>query len=286
MALRLSRLTLAQLRNPSASGALSKPVEPPSPTPPAPKPKATLSPDEAIKAEEESIRALGALIRPHREAAIAAEYASPQKITSPEKPSAFQPQSPPPGSASRPSAFEAQTPARTPARETFHHPGGPIFGATPHRSTKINRFTPLKNLATPRTRERGSIFGSKPRSVSGNKRLTTVVPTPLVEPLVNGEDDDNVEGDDDDEANAPTEDETVRIADGIDLGYRPQEPASPTPDRSAPAEEVDLQMTPKASPQKLASPIKGPRLVDGVLVDSEAVQAAIVRLKQLLCRGT
>lgn len=264
-----------QLRTPGGSDRASQPQEPSSPTPPAPKPKLVLSPDEAIKAEEASLRALEALIKPHREAAIAAEYASPQKFASPEKPSSFQPQSPPERAISQPSIFEAQTPARTPAREAAHQPGGPIFGATPHRSTKINRFTPLKNLATPRTRERGSIFGTKPRSVSGNKHFSSGAPPSLGQPLSTNSPGDRA---DEEEYNAsPTkEDETIRLPGGSEIVYIPPEPASPTPDRSAPTEEPDRDVTPRASPTKPSSPERGPRIVEGVLTDSEPVLAATV----------
>lgn len=73
---------------------------------------------------------------------------------------------------------------------------------------------------------------------------------------------------------APAEDETVRFT-GVVPPIRPDEPPSPTPDRSMTG-EIDLQATPKASPVKMPSPIKGPRIVEGVPVESAEVQAAAV----------
>lgn len=250
-------------------------ADPSSPTPAVrqPKVKRELSPDEAIKAEEESLKALEALIKPHREAAIAAEYTSPEKpsTSSPIKQSIAPPQSPPARTA-RPSIFNAQTPARTPAKEYPHISNSLVTGVTPYTAGRINRFTPLKNLGTPRTRERGSIFGAgPPRSVSGNRRSTVIPPPPtFTSSTAHGNDDDG------DDAMDRHEDETVRFPSDA-ISVRQDDPLSPTPDRSM-VHEDHGDITPRASPVKPRepSPVKGPRVVDGVEIDREDVQVAIV----------
>lgn len=264
-----------------------KVAEPSSPTPAIrqPKPKRELSPDEAIKAEEESLKALESLIKPHREAAIAAEYTSPEKpSSSPIKQSIAPPQSPPSRTA-RPSIFNnAQTPARTPAKEYPHISNSLVTGPTPFQSGKINRFTPLKNLGTPRTRERGSIFGAgPPRSVSGNRRSTVVPPPPTLSASNVGEGED--EGDHGVEAR--NEDETIRIPSHA-IPVRQDDPPSPTPDRSALNHEDPTDITPRASPVKRnePSPVKGPKVVDGVEIERAEVQAAIVSLTTMFAHST
>lgn len=245
-----------------------------------PKPKRELSPDEAIKAEEESLKALEALIRPHREAAIAAEYTSPEKpSSSPIKQSIAPPQSPPSRTA-RPSIFNnAQTPARTPAKEYPHISNSLVTGATPFQSGKINRFTPLKNLGTPRTRERGSIFGAgPPRSVSGNRRSTVVPPPPTLSTSKASREEDEEE-----DAMGDNEDDTVRITDNA-TPMRQDDPPSPTPDRAMLVHENPADVTPRASPVKPnePSPVKGPKVVDGVEIERVEVQEAIVSLTSAL----
>lgn len=278
-------VTDQQLNNASNVQAASTAQPPSSPSPasaPLPKPKPVLSADEAIKAEEAALAAMEAMIQPHREAARATESGpSPQKNETPEKPPAHA-RAPPASPAirnARPSVFNMQTPAKTPAREYPHISNSLVAGgnkATPYKSAaKMNRFTPLKNFSTPRAsaRERGSIFGQAPRSASGSKRISTIIPPtpiPAATHVDINDDDDEGANDDEDESNQlvpAAEDDTIRIP------RSPERPLSPNPR----AESPTADSTPRASPVKLASPIKGPREIHGVEVDNEAVAAATVR---------
>jgi hypothetical protein len=212
-----------------------------------------MSIDEAIAAEEASLRAIEAYLKPHRETQpqTVERQVSPQK--SPNKPLDESPVR-----ASRPSIF-IQTPAKTPIRE-YPHISNSLVNPAEHRP--INRFTPLKNIGTPQKRERGSIFGrAAPRSIGRGGR-------PLMDQL---------------QATAPVrqpspakeieerQDDTIRM---------PQE-VSPTPVE----EEEDDGPTPQASPVKVTSPVldQGPRTVHGIVVDDEGVAAAIVCPHLTLC---
>lgn len=84
---------------------------------------------------------------------------------------------------------------------------------------------------------------------------------------------------DDDEGDLPmnTEDETIRWPTMEPLPVQRDDPPSPTPDRSS-VPEIHMDITPRASPVKVAepSPVKGLRVIEGVEIDREDVQAAIV----------
>jgi hypothetical protein len=228
-----------QLSNPT-----TKPAAPTSPTPSSSKPPMNI--DEAIAAEEASLRAIEAYLKPHREnqPQTVERQVSPQR--SPTKPLDESPIR-----ASRPSIF-IQTPAKTPIRE-YPHISNSLVNPSEHRP--INRFTPLKNIGTPQKRERGSIFGrAAPRSVGRGGRplmaqLQAVQSVKQPSPTKEVEE---------------REDDTIRI---------PQE-VSPSPI----GEEEDDGPTPQASPVKIPSPVldQGPRTVHGILVDDEGVAAAIV----------
>lgn len=77
-----------------------------------------------------------------------------------------------------------------------------------------------------------------------------------------------------------TDDETIRVP-SDSTPMREEDPPSPTPDRSSVHEDA-ADITPRASPVKPSepSPVKGPRVIDGVEIDREDVKAAIVSYKE------
>jgi hypothetical protein len=201
-----------------------------------------MSIDEAIAAEEASLRAIEAFLKPHRET----QPQPSERQVSPQK-SPVKPLDESPIRAGRPSIF-IQTPAKTPIRE-YPHISNSLVNPSEHRP--INRFTPLKNIGTPQKRERGSIFGrAAPRSVGRGGR-SLMGQLQAVEPVKQPSPTKEVE---------EREDDTVRI---------PQQ-AIHTPLE----EEEDDGPTPQASPVLE----QGPRTVHGILVDDEGVAAAIVCL--------
>jgi hypothetical protein len=229
----------SQLSNPT-----TKPAAPTSATPSSSKP--AMSIDEAIAAEEASLRAIEAYLKPHRET----QPQSIERQASPQK-SPIKALDESPIRASRPSIF-IQTPAKTPIRE-YPHISNSLVNPAEHRP--INRFTPLKNIGTPQKRERGSIFGrAAPRSIGRGGR-PVMGQLQAVEPVGQPSPTKEVE---------EREDDTIRM---------PQE-VSPTPVE----EEEDDGPTPQASPVKVTSPVldQGPRTVHGIVVDDEGVAAAIV----------
>lgn len=229
----------SQLSNPS-----TKPAAPTSPTPSSSKP--AMSIDEAIAAEEASLRAIEAYLKPHRET-------QPQTVergVSPQR-SPTKPLDESPIRASRPSIF-IQTPAKTPKRE-YPHISNSLVNPSEHRP--INRFTPLKHIGTPQKRERGSIFGrAAPRSIGRGERSLVGQPQ-AAEPVRQPSPRKEVE---------EREDDTIRLTQEV----------SPTPVE----EKEDDGPTPQASPVKISSPVleQGPRTVHGIVVDDEGVAAAIV----------
>ena len=227
------------------SNPTTKPTAPNSPTQQSSKP--TMSIDEAIAAEEASLRAIEAYLKPHREIQ---PQPTEREVSLQRSPIKALDESP--IRAGRPSIF-IQTPAKTPIRE-YPHISNSLVNPTEHRP--INRFTPLKNIGTPQKRERGSIFGrAAPRSVgTGGRSLTGHLQA--IEAVRQPSPTKEVE---------EREDDTVHVAQEV----------SPTPNE----EEEDDGPTPQASPVKVPSPVleQGPRAVHGILVDDEGVAAAVVR---------
>lgn len=233
------------------------------PSPPAPGPSKSepaMTADEAIAAEDASLKAIEAYLRQHREAASQSEPDPPPAISPVKQPSPTKVQYEISPIRSRPSIF-AQTPGgKTPMRDYPHVSNSLVDGTTPHRSTKINRFGELSKIATPR-RERGSIFGARPpRSVSGQgAKKSFAMSLGMVSPVKS-----TVEEGQGDIQEVLAGDETVRL------------PSQEIPRPVSPAAEEDDEPTPQPSPVKLASPIKGPRAIHGIQIDNEAIPAAIV----------
>ena len=247
---------------------LSKPSQTTDQTPLSPAPlgpsrsKPTMTADEAIAAEDASLKAIEAYLRQHRETASQSEPDPPPAISPVKQSSPTKVQYETSPIRSRPSIF-AQTPGgKTPMRDYPHVSNSLVDGTTPHRSTKINRFGELSKIATPR-RERGSIFGARPpRSVSGQgPKKSFAMSLGMVSPVKST----SQEGQEDvRDVQDFAGDETVRL------------PSQEIPRPVSPAAEEDDGPTPQPSPVKLASPIKGPRAIHGIQIDNEAIPAAIV----------
>ncbi|KAK8854665.1 hypothetical protein IAR55_003404 [Kwoniella newhampshirensis] len=267
-------------------------------------PQAKLAPEEAIKAEEAALRAIEARLAPLRRSAFASQAS--QSNSSPRGP-----QSPPiagssspsgtfaPSSVSRPTPkYNSNVPdnMRTPAREMPHVTNSLVNGTTPRR---IDRFSPLKFLGTPRAPigssglrntaasgadgGRRTIFGRTGlgRSASGSQRAAptptsaSVLPaqTPVTTSGAVVETREQAEDHEDDGA-ATTEDETVRLA-------RPVSP-SPSPVKAAPvaagspgrtAEKHSTDETPQVERVDVAD-----QKLDGVDADAEGVKAGVSKI--------
>ena len=225
-----------------------------------------MSVDEAIAAEEASLRAIEAYLKPHRETQAQSQPIITQ--SSPEKsPNKANDDNVSPIRAARPSIF-AQTPGKTPVRE-YPHISNSLVNPSPYREGKINRFTPLKNIGTPQKRERGSIFGMRaPRSVgmAGGRSFvgqlhSAISPIKQVSPTKEVLEQD---------------DETIRITPQMEAPISPSQPHEEEVEEQEAEEDEDDGPTPQASPVKMPSPVKGPRTVHDVLIDNEGVSAAIV----------
>ena len=246
----------------------------------SPQAQKTLSPDEAIKAEEESIKALEQSLLPLRRAVsvkpssgspAASPAKSPAQIRSPARPQAG-------------GAIATQTPAKTPLPNITN---SLVNGTTPHRSVAahqgpLNRFSPLRLLGTPkagagpsslRQETDRSIFGKR---LNRSTNRSTPAPLELRRSQQDGANAPKPAAHDD--AEAEVGDETIRIKRApVELA----EPISPAPKRTPtkPATPKSVVSPSGSTPTKMRSPMR--RRVEGVDVSLESVRVSVVR--SLLC---
>jgi hypothetical protein len=216
-----------------------------------------MSVDQAIAAEEASLKAIEAYLKPHRETQPKSQPTV--EVQSQPSPSKLD-QSESPIRGARPSIF-SQTPGKTPVRE-YPHISNSLVNPSPYRSTKINRFEPLKNIATPQKRERGSIFGMRaPRSIGIGGR-TLMGQLQAVSPVK--------------QSSSSARDQEVLVQEDDTIRLPVSRPEVVVPDTAPEEEEEDDGPTPQPSPTKVPSPPEGPKTVHGVMIDDEGVEAAIV----------
>ncbi|WVQ80154.1 hypothetical protein IAT38_002259 [Cryptococcus sp. DSM 104549] len=279
----------------------SKPVAAPaaqasSPSPsletPSASPKPKLTPEESFKAEEAALRALEAKVAPLRRAAFASQPPAPAPSL-PESPPPRPPQ--PPAQIFATPARHAESSSRTPGREMPHVTNSLVNNPTPRR---IDRFSPLKLIGTPRApvgssglrnEPRSSIFGFgrglRSTSASNGSSGVEATPGPAETPAparvaeVPETPTRQEEPEQEDEHAGPGEDETIRIP----KPASPPPPAPPvtppppvpvTPQRSI-DEEVDE--TPRPSRAEEAEAPKAP-IVEGVDLENEDVKAGVAKV--------
>ena len=231
--------------------------------------KVKLTPDEAIKAEEDALKSLETVMVPLRKASVQVPARSP----------------PLPSPSSSPVRQPSQTPKKTQMPLVTN---SLVNGATPRT---INRFSPMRFLGTPRVPsgipsglrsvirnegdddERRTIFGksNSGRSTSARMRPSVPVKPPLGVSEAGAEDEEI--------AGSPSEDDTVKIA-------TPFEPSTPEDDTAvipfsaiAAAAEVlhGGGVSPSPSPRSAASwPADLAKKVEGVEVELDSVKSAIV----------
>ena len=238
------------------------------------------TPDEAIRAEEESLRKL--------ELSIARAKRTVQSSSSPvvASPSSQSPRSPvinhsPPSSAPPPLA--SQTPAKTP-RSVPHISNSLVNGTTPRRvvNATVSRFSPLKLSGTPRAsvggsglrnsqsdEEQRSIFGRVGRHSSASRR--SIQPTtPKAEDVQDAEEEDG-----DGQEFGGGDNETVRLAAPIPPAVT--SPASKSTDAAA-EDSIAGQDESEVGDSTAILIETGPTKVDGVNIDSPDVEVAVVSL--------
>jgi hypothetical protein len=261
--------------------------------------KPALSADEAIAAEEDSLRSLEAYLKANRPNP---RFISPQKQDPPSTltQSARTPRAlhqartegdndnhnESPVRGSRPSIFQStqsRTPAKTPIREYPHIANSLVAGPTPHRPLimHIDRFSPLKNIGTPGARgarARGSIFGLR-ASVAASAARKTFATLPPERPAPTALVAEGEEGEGETEM-VPV-DGQVELAPEIPVspaGLQEPEEAEAETEPAEMEEGEDDQTTPTASPVKVSvvSSVKRAEIVHGVKLDDDHVAAAIV----------
>ena len=264
------------------------------PTSPAPKPtsspiaKPKLSPDEAIKAEEDALKKLEASILPLRQMTTRKPSQSPSL------------RSPTPPTTEHSTADQATyTPAKTPIP---HVTNSLVNGTTPHRAAPAtsNRFSPLRFLGTPRAPtgqpsglrsvvrdgddagERRPIFA---RGGLGRSTSSSNARPPISEVTAVPADDDEP-GDDDDAEEGGREEDTVRLhvpSSIAETGAEERAIVPPSPERTGDEEDAtvhEAETVPQSSPARVMAPgspeMKGPKKVEGVKIELESVKAALV----------
>ncbi|KAL7422483.1 hypothetical protein Q5752_003131 [Cryptotrichosporon argae] len=245
----------------------------PAPQPEAPTPEAVstpprLSADEALRAEEEYIRALEAEILPHRRAAAAETEASDAGAPrTPAARSAFAattPRAAPTSAQSAPVSAPTPAPPQTP-RAMPNITNSLVHGATPHKSAAhVSRFSPLRLLGTPRAPVAGpsrlravqTLDGEEPRPIFGKPRATA---TPR-----------RVQAEVQRELGAQQDtgaDDTIRLP-----------AAAPVQQVEQTAARSPISDAPAATPTPAAPADAGRPRIDGVQVDAPSIQAAIDKL--------
>jgi len=233
-----------------------------------------LTPEDAIKAEEEALKALEAAVAPLGQATDSSNQTPDTHYSPFRSPTS----SPPPATM--------QTPAKNPMP---HITNSLVNGATPRT---ISRFSPMRMLGTPRAplgrpsglrgsvkggdhdEEKRTIFGRNElgRSTSSSGSRSMMPQTPALADV------DAVEDDVDGEAVAG-EEVTVRFAGPVSsMEHSPGVDASTSQTPGSP-EDLDspAPASSDASRTAVLKEVEGPRRIEGVEVDLETVKIAIVR---------
>ena len=226
--------------------------------------KAKLTPDEAIKAEEDALKSLEASVAPLRKAKNVQTPAQSSPLQSP---------------LSSPVRQPAQTPKKTPMPLVTN---SLVNGATPRT---VNRFSPMRFLGTPRVPsgipsglrsvarndgdddEKRTIFGKSSSGRRASARTRSSVP---VMPTLGFS---GSEAENEEIVEAPSEDDTVKIAAPFELSM-PEDKRAVMPS-SGNLEHAEVPPSPL--PSSAASwPPDIAKKVEGVEVELESVKSAVV----------